>query len=581
MFKIKINKSILKVIEKEPIASGASKVYDVNFEFDESWDELVKTAIFKVAETSVSILAEKNCCEIPFEVLDPKYEGKMLWIGVFGANTEGVKLPTVWHRLGVIQPGAELSESARNPTETVIASIYAKAESAEEKVTAILTKGEEIIENAFASEQAAEEAKAGAEEAAESADLSAHNAILYSSFAERYTVNAEKAAISAEFNAAEAKAVYAETFEGTMVNRLTELTADCYVNKNGEVCEEVYYYHSNKIAVSPGETITYQATYERSGERAICPMYYIAAYASNGEVLPAYGFDETIYSYTVPDGVVYIICTIGFNFIGGYCERAIVASDTVIPYSNYVLKPSAIPYLKNDYSNAIKGTLSGEAVAAKDVSPIEHDLKVKVTAEDAELGGVTVSRCGKNLFDISKITNASSVKNNGDGSLKVSLKAPTSNVNLGITLAEVAPSLTPGQTYTYSAKTTAPVNYIRLSGTNTIWHSGKSLEITSEHLSGNIYVYGAGNITSEDVTFILSDIQIELGEAATAYEPYIEPQSAVSDADGNVSGLVSLSPSMTLMSDTEGVTINCEYNRDATKVIEELTQAIISLGGNI
>ena len=38
---------------------------------------------------------------------------------------------------------------------------------------------------------------------------------------------------------------------------------------------------------------------------------------------------------------------------------------------------------------------------------------------------------------------------------------------------------------------------------------------------------------------------------------------------------------MTLLTDTEGVTIEAEYNKDTNKVIESLVQAIISLGGNV
>jgi hypothetical protein len=38
---------------------------------------------------------------------------------------------------------------------------------------------------------------------------------------------------------------------------------------------------------------------------------------------------------------------------------------------------------------------------------------------------------------------------------------------------------------------------------------------------------------------------------------------------------------MTLYTDTEGVTIDCEYKKDTNKVIENLVNAVIALGGNL
>ena len=90
------------------------------------------------------------------------------------------------------------------------------------------------------------------------------------------------------------------------------------------------------------------------------------------------------------------------------------------------------------------------------------------------------------------------------------------------------------------------------------------------------------NFTDKDlVDFKTDKLQLELGNIASEYEPYIEPVTSNADSEGNITGLVSVSPNMTLTSDTENVIIECEYNRDLMKVIEELTQAIISLGGNI
>lgn len=71
--------------------------------------------------------------------------------------------------------------------------------------------------------------------------------------------------------------------------------------------------------------------------------------------------------------------------------------------------------------------------------------------------------------------------------------------------------------------------------------------------------------------------QMELME----YEPYVEPVEYSVNADGTVKGVASLYPSMSLLTDTSGVMIDAEYNKDTNKVIQNLVNAIIALGGNV
>lgn len=68
---------------------------------------------------------------------------------------------------------------------------------------------------------------------------------------------------------------------------------------------------------------------------------------------------------------------------------------------------------------------------------------------------------------------------------------------------------------------------------------------------------------------------LEVGTVATEYEPYIVPVEVDKD------NVTSLYPTTTLYSDTSGVLIEAEYNRDLNKAFKELYNAIISLGGNV
>ncbi len=133
MFKVKIKKSSLIVKQTEALATGASKVYHVEFSFDDSWQGLTKSVIFRAGEKSASVLLDGSSCVIPWEVLTQENVGKELLIGVSGWNDDLVTLPTVWNVLEKIQQGAELGEYGLEPSPSVVSEIHKIAKNAEEK----------------------------------------------------------------------------------------------------------------------------------------------------------------------------------------------------------------------------------------------------------------------------------------------------------------------------------------------------------------------------------------------------------------------------------------------------------------
>jgi hypothetical protein len=69
----------------------------------------------------------------------------------------------------------------------------------------------------------------------------------------------------------------------------------------------------------------------------------------------------------------------------------------------------------------------------------------------------------------------------------------------------------------------------------------------------------------------ITSLQVEAGLTASAHEEYKEP----------VDGVVAIYPTTTLVADTQGVSITATYNKDTNKVIQELKNAILNLGGMI
>lgn len=97
-----------------------------------------------------------------------------------------------------------------------------------------------------------------------------------------------------------------------------------------------------------------------------------------------------------------------------------------------------------------------------------------------------------------------------------------------------------------------------------------------------IYTNGWDAAASTNTTATVTNLRIYMAEDGYLdYEPYIEPTEYTPDADGVVSGVTSLYPSTTLITDTNGAVIDATYNKDINKAFEELKNVILSLGGNV
>lgn len=220
-------------------------------------------------------------------------------------------------------------------------------------------------------------------------------------------------------------------------------------------------------------------------------------------------------------------------------------------------------------AECLKGRKTDTAILLDDISPVIHEMGVKISSDTAEdLTAVKVSRCGKNLFDINQINSTTTLINNGDGTLTAKMGASYSYT----LLKTICPNLKVGKTYTLNFTTTG-MRYIYLQGYNKVWNLGTSLTITETMLNSKVIFY-SNKLDGVYYDALISDIQIELGSTATDYKPYISPIEYIPNADGTVEGVTSLYPNTTLMTDTEGVIIDCDYYKDVDKAFDELTQAM-------
>lgn len=194
---------------------------------------------------------------------------------------------------------------------------------------------------------------------------------------------------------------------------------------------------------------------------------------------------------------------------------------------------------------------------------------------------MTVTKCGKNLipypFASQTLTyNGVTYTDNGDGS--VTIEGTVENDGVSFMLVNTGAGgrkYLPKGTYYLSCPEIANNSDVFLSiffyddnETSTFTAtSGKNQSFTLE--KGQYYglyfrVYGGSVIKK-----ITVKPQIEVGSVATVYEKYNATEHTPS-SDGTVDGIASLSPNMTILTDTEGAVVECEYIKDTNKVIQKI-----------
>ena len=102
----------------ELLTAGMAKAVTVEFVFSDDWSGLTKTAVFSAGRTTVDVLESEwdgNKVVVPHEILADA--GPIARVGVYGANADGLILPTAWVTLGKVMPAAEPSgDPGADPT---------------------------------------------------------------------------------------------------------------------------------------------------------------------------------------------------------------------------------------------------------------------------------------------------------------------------------------------------------------------------------------------------------------------------------------------------------------------------------
>lgn len=234
-------------------------------------------------------------------------------------------------------------------------------------------------------------------------------------------------------------------------------------------------------------------------------------------------------------------------------------------------------YANNSFSGALRGSASGEAVRLTDVSPIEHEIKIKLTAESnhSDFSGVTLKRYGKNLLpypykntNIDYTFNGINYKVKSDGTVVLNGTANEQSyfilaglvLNKGVYYLSGCPSGGQGSTYSIYFQ------YDNFSYYKADYGSGVKIDINEKKNCAVAITIGKNTTVSN----LIFKPMLEVGSKLTDFEERRTAVAYTPAVDGTVTGVTSISPDMTFLSDTDGIIINAEYNKDLNKAISEL-----------
>ena len=234
-------------------------------------------------------------------------------------------------------------------------------------------------------------------------------------------------------------------------------------------------------------------------------------------------------------------------------------------------------YANNSFSGALRGSASGEAVRLTDVSPIEHEIKIKLTAESnhSDFSGVTLKRYGKNLLpypykntNIDYTFNGINYKVKSDGTVVLNGTANEQSyfilaglvLNKGVYYLSGCPSGGEGSTYSIYFQ------YDNFSYYKADYGSGVKIDINEKKNCAVAITIGKNTAVSN----LIFKPMLEVGSKLTDFEERRTAVAYTPAVDGTVTGVTSISPDTTFLSDTDGIIINAEYNRDLNKAISEL-----------
>lgn len=557
--------------------SDSVKFIKIRFFFPATWDGFAKTVVFKNGDTKCSVILDEKSelcidedeCYIPHEVI----KTPMLSFAVFGIFADS-KATSSWAAIRIIKGCGENGDAPLDPTPTEYEQLLKISEETKKIAQSVRDdadngafKGEKgdtgdaFTYEDFTAEQLAE-LKGAKGDKGDKGDTG------------EVTKEQMNAAIAAEVSAEKNRA------NNAFANALKGAVSGSAVRMDD---------------VSPVEhTLGVKVRNKNLFDKTIPYSNYATDSETQYGTLRFYvgvGTPVTI-SFTAPTEAF----TAKYMFVT-FSHLAKSEQSAITKYQWLILNDEVV---KTVWTNtSVDGYFSLAMTEATYNLILNNSIQIEIgttattyTPYISDLSTVTVTRRGKNLFDINNPTYAARSKVN-------TAFLPTIKDGVISFNAYYAQRGGSGFVIPVEPNTTITISFDSVG--SDYWTEILAVESILDNVVINIYLYPQfKNITKYTLTqqagkhyilFMLDgvngfhtakikNLQIEKGSTATPYEPY-QGQTYTSTATGEVVGVKSLYPTTTLITDTEGVIIEAEYNRDINKAFAEMQQAILSLGGNV
>ena len=265
-------------------------------------------------------------------------------------------------------------------------------------------------------------------------------------------------------------------------------------------------------------------------------------------------------------GKTYIVSGLPENTDSSTGHRLVVQS---VDYSQNIEGKKAVVATRTEYYAFIRIEAGAVCNNITFKPQLEEGAVATEYAPYVDVQTVTVSRYGQNLWD-----EEWEIKNNNHIASKNFVPVLPDTDYCLYCVSHTTTSTLPANGFHFYDK-----NFAKIS---TIYPANKQKITTPENCYFIKFELGTGYGTAykNDVCFNVYDERIN-----GTYMKYAGRKEEVADSDGNVKGITAIFPVISLVTDKNGIKVNCTYNRDINKAFSELkekfTNAIISLGGNV
>ena len=528
----------------------------IHFNFPAEWDGFAKTAVFTNGETKISVVLNENgklctgeneCC-IPHEVI----KAPAFTVSVFGVSGDK-RATTQISQVSVKPSGYGEGATPAEPTPTEYEQLVAIADSAEQLAQSVRSDADS---GAFKGDKG-DKGDPGKDAVTDRAySPTSENAQSGKAVAE--ALKAERTYANNSFSGALRGSASGEAVRLTDVSPLEHTLTVKLKSKN--LLPFPYFHSSMTNQVGIAYTVNSDGTITANGTATGRSEFVLSAnksdWASGNYVLsgcPSGGSADTYSLQTIN----------GFSDTGSGLQKNDTAEFARI---SIIIK---------------KGTTVSNLVFKPQL-----ELGTTPTAYTpyiSDLTSVNVTRYGKNLTTPQQVYKGATAY-----SEEIFENKNCVRFSSGVTIKNSPIAFKPNTQYTVSFD----VKTVLRSGQTTsgadavfcfFYNDGTSSKIdnvytvtgwthkTLTSISGkSIISVGVPSTEYRSYSYVdINSFQLEESSTVTLCEPY-QAQKYIPSADGTVSGVKSLYPITTLMTDTAGVAVNAEYNKDINKVISEL-----------